>query len=107
LKKGYPEAYNAISVALARIGRIPEAVDHAEKAIRGRPKFVPFRFNLANLYMLQRKGEDALRVLDQILMINPGNPAAESMKMQIIQQFNGGRGNRPGGGGMRMPPPRR
>jgi len=106
LRPIFPEAFNAKSIAMARIGRVPEAVQFAQKAIKLKPKFLPFRFNLINLYMYQRKGPDALDEVNRILRISPRHPAAESMKLQLTRQLG-----RPGRGGvppgLRMPPPGR
>ncbi len=109
LRKDYPEALNAKSVSLARMARMSEALENSRKAIRLKPRFLPFRFNLANLLMFQQDAAGAVRELDEILTIEPGHPVAQSMKMQLVSHLRGGApsgGPRFPGGGFPGGPPR-
>ncbi|MGC6418341.1 MAG: FG-GAP-like repeat-containing protein [Bradymonadia bacterium] len=100
LKPEFPEALNAKSIALARMARIAEALEIARRAIRLKPNFLPFRFNLANMLIFMQKPRQALAEIDEILVIEPGHPVAQSMRMQIGQALSREAGQPP----MGMPP---
>ena len=100
LKPDLPEALNAKSIALARMARIAEALEIARRAIRLKPNFLPFRFNLANMLIFMQKPRQALAEIEEILVIEPGHPVAQSMRMQIGQALSREAGQAP----MGMPP---
>jgi len=52
---GYAEAHNNLGIALARKGRIEDAVVHFREALRIRPDFVGAHNNLKKALTLQGK----------------------------------------------------
>jgi tetratricopeptide (TPR) repeat protein len=62
--------------ALARMGRLEEAIAHYHEAIRIKPDLDMAHNNLANTFMLAHKPDEAIREYTEALRINPGNSDA-------------------------------
>lgn len=62
LDPDFADAYMQLAYAQSRTGDVPSAVVSAKKAISLNPRNQGYYFNLANLFMQQRKMDDALGI---------------------------------------------
>ena len=62
-----PDAHDLLGAALARVGRVPEAIDQFQMALRERPDFAGARINLASALLRTGKSEEALANYRQAL----------------------------------------
>src|SRR5262249_2683945 len=66
------ESYMTLANTLAATGRPEEAIGVVEKALRLKPYFPAFAFNILGwAYYLTGRSEDALGTLKQALLLNP------------------------------------
>ena len=73
-----PEAHNMLGAALARVGRIPEAIEELRLALEERPDFVNARLNLANALLRAGKTGEAVEDYRQVLASAPNDPTVRS-----------------------------
>jgi len=66
-----------LGVALAQLGRVQEAVQHWEQALRIRPDYAEVHYNLGAV--LERLGRmpEAMKHYEEALRLKPGYPEAE------------------------------
>ena len=85
-RPNFPEALNAKAIAIAKMGNVNEALRLTTMAANQKPDYLPFQFNLVHLYMFKGKQEQALDILDQVLIRHPGHQVARTMRDQIRQR---------------------
>lgn len=85
LNPRYPDLPNYLGIALAELDRLEEAMDAFRRAINQIPKAIVPRLNLA--FTLAQSGDykSAEKELEQILNLEPDEPAAKA-KLEEIQQ---------------------
>jgi hypothetical protein len=69
-----PEARNMLGLALARVGRVSEALAEFTIALKLRPGYAAARFNLANSQIQAGKLDEAIANLRQVVAANPADP---------------------------------
>jgi tetratricopeptide (TPR) repeat protein len=82
--------YNDIGVYLIELGRLGEAVDWLERAkrvARYEPRHYPY-FNLARIYVAQRKIHEAVRELKGALVVEPEYRAARTELHRLLGLLN-------------------
>jgi len=83
-----PSAYNLYGVALLRAGRLDEAERNFLHAVSLDPNFIKARNNLAALYSMQGKREEAFKEWDEVLKRDPGNAIA-SKNVKALEESKG------------------
>ena len=79
-------AQNNFGSALARQGKISEAVLRFSKAIELQRDHLNARVNLANAYIAQNRHQEAVRELKTVLRINPAyQPALQAMARATVK----------------------
>ena len=73
-----PDAHNMLGSALARVGRVNEAIGELRLALRERPDFANARLNLANALLHTGKLDDAVENYRQVLAALPDDPGARA-----------------------------
>ena len=69
LSPGYAEAHNALGAALQEQGLLAEAESEFEHAMRLKPELADAYFNLGNVLRLQRRFDDAVRLVRTVLPV--------------------------------------
>src|SRR5579871_342248 len=65
---GFPEAHNALGLILQfRFARLDEAVEHFQTALQIRPDFSEVKVNLGNVYLTQKKYDEAIKLYEEAL----------------------------------------
>jgi tetratricopeptide (TPR) repeat protein len=67
-------AHNNLGVALMDSGRLPEAVDQFEQALKIRPGYADARDNLGFLFWRMGRLPEAIEQFEQYLKIDSSNP---------------------------------
>ena len=75
---------NSTSIAHARAGRAPEAIDLARQGIALRPDFAPFHVTIADHYRQTDDLPAALRHIDRALALNPANGHAHAQRGRYL-----------------------
>jgi tetratricopeptide (TPR) repeat protein len=86
---GLPErsrAHYNYGLALQQIGRLPEAETALRKALALEPDNFDYVFALADHYTRRGVWQEALRLADRMIAIDPGNPAGAQVKAVVEQQ---------------------
>ena len=82
-----PDAHNLLGTALARVGRLPEAIDQFRQALGERPDFAGARLSLANALLRAGKIDEAIENYRQVLAAAPNDQtvraAVESNARQL------------------------
>jgi tetratricopeptide (TPR) repeat protein len=73
LRENYAEAYNNMGTALRDKQKLEEAEFSYRRAIQIRPNYIEAGNNLSTLLIQQKRYDDALRILGDILKIQPKN----------------------------------
>ena len=76
LRPDYPEALNNLGVLSVRAKDYSKAEEKFRTGIRVAPNYDQSYLNLARLFSLQGETEKAKDVLQELLRLEPGNPAA-------------------------------
>jgi Flp pilus assembly protein TadD len=71
-----PDAHNMLGAALARVGRVGEAIVELRQALAERPDFANARLNLANALLRAGKIEEAVADYREVLAERPGDRSA-------------------------------
>jgi len=77
LKRDYPEAINNMGYIYKVAGRYPEAVSLFLRAVSLKPRYVFGLNNLGETYLLMNENENASRVFQTVLEIDPANEVAK------------------------------
>ncbi|HEY2014652.1 MAG TPA: tetratricopeptide repeat protein [Bryobacteraceae bacterium] len=78
LDPGRPDVHNMLGAALARVGRVPEAIDQLRLALRERPDFTNARLNLANALLRSGKLDEAVEDYREVLVESPNDRSARA-----------------------------
>ncbi len=85
-----PDAHDVLGAALARVGRVPEAIAQFRLALAERPDFANARLNLAGVLLRTGKLDEAIEDYRQVLAAAPNDPtvrtAVESSARQLEAQ---------------------
>ena len=84
LRPDYPEALNNLGVLLVREQDYAKAEEQFKTCIRLAPNFDQSYLNLARLYVLRNNKEQAREVLQELLALQPQNPAAKQA-LEMLQ----------------------
>lgn len=76
LKPDYPEALNNLGILLVRGQDYSKAEETFRTGIRVAPNYDQSYLNLARLFAMRGEMEDARKVLQELLRLQPANPAA-------------------------------
>ncbi|HKW26482.1 MAG TPA: FG-GAP-like repeat-containing protein [Terriglobales bacterium] len=71
-----PRAWNNLGLLAAQEGRMSEAVQYFQQALRLNPDYVVALENLGNAYRQQRQWDQARTAFEQALAVNPESPGA-------------------------------
>ncbi len=71
-----PKAWNNLGLLAAQEGRMTEAVEFFQQALRLNPDYVVALENLGNAYRLQRQWDQARTTFERALNVNPESPGA-------------------------------
>ena len=63
----------SLGISLARVGRLAEAEDELDQAVRGAPRVAAYRAQLASILGLQGKWKEALRDFQKAVDLDPTN----------------------------------
>ena len=90
LKSNYPDtlpdAWNNLGVIATREGRVGDSVQCFQEALRLNPHHLLSLDNLGNAYRLQKRWDEARKVLERALEVSPQDPEANySMGMVFAQ----------------------
>jgi Flp pilus assembly protein TadD len=77
IQKDYPEAINNMAYIYKVAGRYQDAVKLFLRAISLKSRYVFGLNNLGETYMLMDENENAVRVFQTVLEIDPGNEVAK------------------------------
>jgi tetratricopeptide (TPR) repeat protein len=80
-----PEAHNMLGAGFARMGRIAEAMEEFQIALKARPDFANARLNLANALVRAHKFEEAITDYRQVLAEDPGDEVAEGRLADALE----------------------
>jgi tetratricopeptide (TPR) repeat protein len=86
LRPDYPEALNNFGVLLVRAGEYGRAEEQFQTCIRRVPGFDQSYLNLARLYTFQKDKQKALRVLNDLLQLQPQNANAKKAVEMLESQ---------------------
>ncbi len=90
IDKGHGRLHSRLGDLLVRAGRKAEAIPEYEQSVRMNPTDVVTAGNLATAYMQLGRLEDAERILNGILAIEPSNAAAQNqLGVLAIQRQDG------------------
>jgi tetratricopeptide (TPR) repeat protein len=82
LRPGYPEALNNLGVIYVRTGDYEHAEEQFKTCIRLTPSFGQSYLNLAQLYAIRHEKQQAIQILQQLLVLQPQNQTAQqALKM--------------------------
>lgn len=79
---------NSTSIALARAGRVQEAIELARRGLALRPDFAPFHIAIADHYRQAQDLAAALRHIDRALALNPANGHAHAQRGRYLFGLN-------------------
>ena len=82
-----PDAHNMLGAALARVGRVPEAIMQLRQALAERPDFANARLNLAGALIREGKMDEALENYRQALATAPNDPTVRDAVEWRARQF--------------------
>ncbi len=85
---GNPTVLDLIGATYGLLGEQHEASVWIEKAVRKKPKSVPFLVNQANNHMFLGRLDDAEAVLHKVLGLQPGNPNANWVLSNVRKAEN-------------------
>jgi type IV pilus assembly protein PilF len=80
IKPKFINALQGLSRTYVAMGRMPEAVEQLEKAVRLSPKAADLHFQLAEAYKLSLDFQKAYRSYQQVIRLAPDTPLAEQAK---------------------------
>ncbi|CAL1239285.1 protein of unknown function [Candidatus Methylocalor cossyra] len=80
-----PEILTNKARVLVELGRMPEAAQYFEKALRMNPRYVPAYRSLSDLYLRAKQKEAARQLLDYGIKVNPGNKTLEQLLRRVNQ----------------------
>ena len=66
-----PRAHDNLGIALREQGRLPEAIDQYEQALRLKPDYAPTRYNLGIALLQLGRTQEAIQLWQQALQIKP------------------------------------
>ena len=79
-------AHSNLGVALAQLGRMPEATEHLQQALRLKPDYAEAHCNLGTVFLREGKVSDAVGEFEQALRIAPDYATAHSnLGMALVQ----------------------
>ncbi|MDD5557897.1 MAG: tetratricopeptide repeat protein [bacterium] len=90
-----PEAFTLHGVALLKAGRMEEAAAAFLRALSLDPRSVAARNNLAALYRMTGRRDDAVREWEEVLRVEPGNEIALK-NLESVRAAEAGEGTPPG-----------
>ena len=79
-----PAALSLMGTIRAKQGRLQEAESLFVRALKGDPKFVGARMNLAYLYLLKREPSKTITQLNEVLRIDPANLDAADKLAELL-----------------------
>ncbi|HUB32945.1 MAG TPA: tetratricopeptide repeat protein [Bryobacteraceae bacterium] len=82
-----PDAHNMLGAALARVGRVPEAIVQLRMALAERPDFVNARLNLAGALIRAGHMDEALENYRLALAAAPGDPTVRDAVEWRVREF--------------------
>jgi len=68
-----PRAHSSVGIAIGRLGRFPEAIEHFEQALRLKPDYADADNNLGTALLQEGKVEEAIKHFEQALRIGPND----------------------------------
>src|SRR5688572_25887496 len=83
-----PDGHNLAAVAKHALGRVPEAINHLEKAILLNPQEPLFVVNLAGMLADVKRAGDALRTVDDFLMRVPGHLDVLIQRVHLLHRLS-------------------
>ena len=75
------------AVALARAGRLPEALSAVEASLRSDPFYAPAHYNRGIVLAMMGRHRDALVALDRALRLDPADTAARRARAAIARRL--------------------
>jgi Flp pilus assembly protein TadD len=84
LKPTWREFHSNLGFASVQLGRDGDAVRHFRNALECDPGYPPTYTALAELLSRDGKGEEARRLLLQVLKLDPGNGRAEVLLERLM-----------------------
>ncbi|WP_198320664.1 LytR C-terminal domain-containing protein [Azohydromonas aeria] len=78
LDPGHVDARNALAVALAQLGLLPEAEAQLRLALAAAPQRADLHSNLGYLLLLRQRPQQAQAALQEALALDPHNPVAQA-----------------------------
>ncbi len=81
-----PDAWNNLGVLATREGRIPDSIDCFQQALKLNPHHLLFLDNLGNAYRLEKRWDEAGRVLERALQVAPDDPEANYSLGMVFAQ---------------------
>jgi mono/diheme cytochrome c family protein len=88
------DAHNLLGTALARVGRVPEAIAHFRLALAQRPDFAGARLGLANALLRTGKFDEAIDNFRQVLAASPNDQSVRAAVESNARQLEAeGRAN--------------
>jgi tetratricopeptide (TPR) repeat protein/mono/diheme cytochrome c family protein len=82
-----PDAHDLLGTALARVGRVPEAIEQFQLALKERPDFASARLNLAHALLRAGKFEEAIEDYRQVLAAWPGDQTVRTAVEESARQL--------------------
>lgn len=79
-----PDALSNLSVALRRLGRLPDALAAATTAVQEAPEHSAARYNLALVLSDMGNRDEALKAITQVLARNPQHAAAQALRGELL-----------------------
>ena len=83
-----PQMAYAVGMLYAEAGQRAEAVEHLQRAVKGKPDFGLARYQLADLLVQEGKVNDASEQIFEALRIEPMNPQYRQLKDMIVAKIN-------------------
>jgi tetratricopeptide (TPR) repeat protein/thiol-disulfide isomerase/thioredoxin len=83
-----PRAWNNLGILAAQEGRIEEAIEDFQRALRVDPDLVIALGNLGNAYRQQKNWDPAKSALQRALALNPEDPDANYSMGMVFAQLN-------------------
>jgi tetratricopeptide (TPR) repeat protein len=82
-----PRAHDNFGIALAHVGRAPEAIAHYEQSLRLDPNAAEAHYNLANALWQTGSGEKAIAQYHEALRLKPADIKALTKLGNVLQQM--------------------
>ena len=82
------EAHNNLGSALARLGRLPEAIEHWEQAVRIDPDYAEAHYNLGIAFEQTGKRGDAIKHYEQAVRLEPNSAEAQNRLARLRSSGN-------------------